>query len=283
MFSPRSKSKPARMRSAALHLIVALALLALPAAAAAEPAPGELPQLAFEPGSHDFGLLEANRANGEATLQLRNVGAVPAPIYSLEVTGPDSWAFSSNGNGCFNHPLEPGESCSVQVYFYPQDTRAFSAQLRATTEGNVSASAELSGEGGRATLAAVTDPTNFGSVRVGSGAVVRTIDLVNKGNLPGGFFIAVISGGAVGSFHLLDENCTGVMLSPDAHCNVQVSFAPLGTGAKTARLFLVGDGDGGTQITLSGVGLEPEPPPALAAAAGTATAPAGKPRRKHRA
>jgi hypothetical protein len=86
----------------------------------------------------------------------------------------------------------------------------------------------------------------------------------------------------VGSFHLLDENCTGVPLSPAATCNLLVSFDPISTGAKTARLFLVGDGDGGSQITLSGVGLEPEPVlERQAPAAGPATA--AKPRRAHKA
>ncbi len=263
MFSLRSKSEPARIASAVVLFVAALMLLAaIPLRAAAAPEGGEeatAPQLAFEPGSHDFGLIEANRSNGEATLQLRNVGTVPAPVYSIDVTGPGSWAFSSNAPNCFSHPIEPGESCPVQVYFHPQDMTSYSAQLRAVSEGGASFSAELSGEGGRPLLTAATNPTNFGSVAVGSGAVVRTIDVTNEGNLPGGAFIAVISGGAVGSFHLIDENCTGFLLSPAATCNLQVSFEPIGTGAKTARLFLVADGDAGVQITLTGVGLEPEP------------------------
>lgn len=287
MFSLRSKPSPARIASALTLLIAILALLALPAVAAAAPEGGEEgppPQLAFEPGSHDFGLLEANRSSGEATLQLRNVGAVPAPIYSIEVTGSDSWAFSSSGSGCFGPTLEPGQACSVQVSFHPQDTGAFSAQVRAVSEGGVSTSADLSGEGGRPLLTAATDPTNFGSLAVGSGAVTRTIDVTNEGNLPGGAFIAVISGGAVGSFHLLDENCTGFLLSPGATCNLQVSFEPISTGAKTARLFLVGDGDGGIQIALTGVGLPAQPYAVGTSQAGVAGAQTQvqQPRRKHR-
>ena len=68
----------------------------------------------------------------------------------------------------------------------------------------------------------------------------------------------MIAGGAIGSFHLLDENCTGIPLSPEATCTLLVSFQPLSTGVKTARLGLFGDSDGGTQITLTGVGIEPE-------------------------
>jgi hypothetical protein len=262
MFSLRSNSEPARRASATTFVVAVCMLLAIPALAAAAPAEGEeppVPQLAFEPGSYDFGLQEANRSNSQANFQLRNVGSVPAPVYSVNIVGPGSGAFWTGNIDCFSHPLEPGETCSVQVYFNPYDAAPFAAQLRASSDAGTSFTADLSGEGGRPALTAATNPTNFGSVPVGSGGVTKTIDVTNEGNMPGGAFIAVISGGAVGSFHLLDENCTGIPLSPAATCNLQVSFEPISTGAKTARLFLVGDGDGGVQITLSGVGLEAEP------------------------
>jgi hypothetical protein len=285
MFSLRSKPGPAGFASALTLFIAALALLALPSAVVAapeggeEPSPPPLPQLTLEPGSYDFGLLEANRESNEATFQLRNTGSVAAPVYSLEVTGSGSWSFSTGNTNCFLHSLEPGETCSVQVSFHPQDVTSFSAQLRAVSEAGVSTTAELSGEGGRSQLVAASDPTNFGSVPVGSGGVTKTIDVTNEGNLPGGAFIAVIAGGAVGSFHLLDENCTGFLLSPGATCNLQVNFDPVATGAKTARLLLVSDGEGPTQITLSGIGLPAGSQPDTASQP-VATQPQA--RRKHR-
>ena len=210
MFSLRSKSEPARSASAATLLIAICALFAaIPALAAAAPAEGEEPagpQLAFEPGSYDFGLHEANRENSQNNFQLRNVGSVPAPIYSLQIVGSGSGAFWTGNTDCFNHALEPGETCSVQVSFNPYDVEPFSAQLRAQSDAGTSFTAELSGEGGRPELTAATNPTNFGSLPVGSGGVTKTIDVTNEGNMPGGAFIAIISGGAVGSFHLLDEN-----------------------------------------------------------------------------
>lgn len=264
MFSLRSKSEPARIASViTLFAAVCLILAAIPALAAGAPAEGEepaeppLPQLAFEPGSYDFGLHEANRENSQTSFQLRNVGSVPAPIYSIQPVGSGSSAFWTGNSNCFNHPLEPNETCSIQVSFNPYEVAPFSAQLRAESERGTSFTAALSGEGGRPELIAATNPTNFGSLPVGSGGVTRTIDVTNQGNMPGGAFIAIISGGAVGSFHLLDENCTGIPLSPDATCNLQVSFEPISTGAKTAHLFLVGEGDGGVEIALTGVGLDP--------------------------
>ncbi|HWI95421.1 MAG TPA: hypothetical protein VNS60_05070, partial [Solirubrobacterales bacterium] len=121
-----------------------------------------------------------------------------------------------------------------------------------------------------------------GSLPVGSGGATKTIDVTNEGNMPGGAFIAIISGGAVGSFHLLDENCTGIPLSPNATCNLQVSFDPISTGAKTARLFLVGDGDGGVQISLTGVGLDPAATGESSAPPSVGSAVLGKPRRLQR-
>lgn len=285
MFSLR-KSKSARRASATTLLVATCALLtAIPAAALGAPEGGEeppaVPQLAFEPDSYDFGLQEANRSNSQANFQLRNVGSVPAPVYSVNIVGPGSGAFWTGNIDCFSHPLEPGETCSVQVNFNPYDAVPFSAQLSASSDAGTGATVELSGEGGRPALTAASNPTNFGAVPVDSGAVIKTIDVTNQGNMPGGAFIAVISGGAVGSFHLLDENCTGFLLSPAATCNLQVSFEPISTGAKTARLFLVGDGDGGVQITLTGVGLEPEPIADVPASSAATTAVA-KPRHKHR-
>lgn len=287
MFSLRSKPKSARIASAAtLFAAVCLILAAIPALAAAAPAEGEepvAPQLAFEPGSYDFGLHEVNRETSQDYFQLRNVGSVPAPIYSLEIVGSGSGAFWIGNSDCFGRTLEPGETCSVQVSFNPYNVAEFSAQLRAGSAEGTSFSADLSGEGGRPVLTAATNPTNFGSLPVGSGGVTKTIDVTNEGNMPGGAFIAIISGGAVGSFHLLDENCTGIPLSPDATCNLQVSFDPISTGAKTARLFLVGDGEGGVQIGLTGVGLDREQAAESGAGASAGSAVVGKPRRAHRA
>jgi HYDIN/CFA65/VesB-like, Ig-like domain len=272
MFSLRSKSEPARSASAATFLIAVCALFAaIPVVASAAPQPGEeppLPQIAFEPGSYDFGLHEANRETSQTNFQLRNVGNVPAPLYSIQVVGSGSGAFWTGNSNCFSHPLEPNETCSIEVSFNPYNVAPFSAELRAESEGGTSFSAALSGEGGRPELTAATNPTNFGSVPVESGGVTRTIDVTNEGNMTGGVFIAVISGGAIGSFHLLDENCTGIPLSPEATCNLQVNFDPISTGVKTARLFLAGDGEGGGQITLTGVGIEAGP----AAGGGTPSA-----------
>jgi hypothetical protein len=236
-------------------------MFALPAVGSAAPLepPVEppLPQLDFEPGSYDFGLQQVNSSD-QATLHLRNDGEAAAPVYSLDISGPGAGVFQIDGGGtdCYGRNLQPGESCSVRVDFNPYDAVRFDAQLRVGSEQSTSFTASLSGEGGRSVLGPVVDPTNFGAVVVGSAGLTKAIDVTNSGNYPGGAFIAVIAGGAVGSFHLLDENCTGIRLSPGASCTLLVNFQPLSTGVKTARLGLFGEGDGGNQVTLTGIGVE---------------------------
>ena len=229
------------------------------AAPEGEEGPPPAPQLAFEPGSYDFGLQQANRENSQAMLQLRNNGAATAQVSSVDIVGSGSGAYWLGYNDCNGRFLNPSESCLVQVNFNPYDAAPFNAQLRASADEGTTFYADLSGEGGRAMLGAASEPTNFGSAAVGSAGVTRTIEIANSGNYPGGAFIAVIAGGAIGSFQLLDESCTGVMLAPGSSCNLVVRFQPLSTGVKTARLGLFGDSDAGAQVTLTGVGADPEP------------------------
>jgi hypothetical protein len=258
-------------------------MLALPAVGGAapieEPAP---PQLAFEPGSYDFGLRQTNSNASQAYLQLRNNGAAVAPVYSLEIVGPGSNSFWIGQSNCYGANLNPNETCSVQANFNPNDATTYEAQLRAGSEGGTSFTADLSGEGGRASIGPVSNPTSFGAAAVGSTGVTRAIEVTNSGNYPGGAFIAIVAGGAIGSFHLLDENCTGIPLDPEASCSLLVNFQPLSTGVKTARLGLFGDSDGGSQITLTGIGTEPEDEGAAPEQVNTPST-AAAPRHKRRA
>jgi hypothetical protein len=262
-------------------------MLVVPAAGMAAPSEGEpgppLPQLAFEPGSYDFGLQQANSNASQAYLQLRNNGEAIAPVLSLNIVGPGSNAFWIGQSSCYGANLNPNETCSVQVNFNPNDGITYDAQLQAGAEGGTSFSADLSGEGGRAILGPAFDPTNFGATAVGSPGVTRAIEVTNSGNYPGGAFIAVIAGGAIGSFHLLDENCTGIPLSPGASCTLLVNFRPLSSGVKTARLGLFGDSDGGVQIMLTGIGTEPEGADSPGSSSATGATVAGPRHHRHRA
>jgi len=259
MLSIRHQSKSVNRPAGFLPVLIAVLAVAMvaPAAGQAAPEPGEPPQLVIEPGSYDFGL-QSVYSGSQAGFQLRNDGAEAIQIESLEVVGPGSDAFWV-GN-CSWWWLQPGESCFAQVNFNPQYAAEFEAELRANVAGQ-QFGAELSGEGGQALLVPESNPADFGTAAVGSAGVTREIEVSNVGNMPGAAFIAVISGGAVGSFQLLDENCTGFEIVPAATCTVQVRFRPLGEGVKKAIFSLFGDREP-AQVLLTGIGSAPEPEPA---------------------
>jgi HYDIN/CFA65/VesB family protein len=216
------------------------------------------PQLSFAPDSHDFGIQRVNRDSTSTVFELTNTGEAPVSPNSVGIQG-DTEAFGTGNSDCWGMSsvwLEPGQSCSVEVHFYPREQRDYTAQLVAWANGS-SFSAGLSGRGGRAVIEAPENPVAFGSATVGSEGAVKTIALTNSGELPTGFFIGVIAGGDSGSFRLLDENCTFKELMPGGTCVAHVRFTPQDAGQKAARLAFFGDGDEPAMVVLTGAGVAP--------------------------
>ena len=218
---------------------------------------GAPPQLSFEPGSYDFGLQQINSNSTQTTFLLRNTGAAPVQVNSIDFVSPGPSAFWTGFVSCWGMTLQPNDTCTVQVNFGPNQPIAYSAQLRAMVNG-VSFTADLSGQGGQPVFTASPNPVDFGSATAGQPGITRTITLTNEGDLPGGFFVAIVSGGDVGSFRLLHEDCTGAPLDPSASCTAQVRFQPDSAGAKRATFTLVGGQGQPFQINLTGAGIDPQ-------------------------
>lgn len=234
------------------------------------------PQLSFGPAGLDFGIQRVNENRSEI-LQVTNSGEAATRIGWVGTEGKDASNFWISSNECWNgRLLAPGESCGFQVYFNPWSMQSYEA-LATVSADNVSFSAPLTGTGGEALLAPETNPIEFGSAAVGGEGRLQTIQLRNEGNLGGAFFIAVIAGGDVGSFELIDENCTGEEIAPGATCVAHVRFDPTGLGVKVARLAMFGDSNGGAMVFLRGTG---EPAAATPEShGGFAPLPARKPRK----
>ena len=265
MFSLKQSSRVPSTLALLASIVALLAAIALPASAAA--APSGPPEFSFAPAEYDFGLQPVYNSS-QATLQLRNEGAEQAWIESVNVVGPGSGTFWIGNSDCWSGPVEPGAACSLEVSFSPNEPVAYEAQVRATVAG-ADFYADLSGEGASPNFVPDANPVDFGVATVGAEGNTREITVTNEGNWPGGVFIAVISGGAVASYQLLDENCTNRALFPADTCTVQVRFQPIAEGVKKATLSLFGESDGGAQVTLTGTGAAPDPvsapdPPAAA-------------------
>jgi hypothetical protein len=234
--------------------VLGLQLFGQPDAGFELEATGALPHLSFDPGSYDFGLQPIYREALRTTFQLENDGEAGTQVNSLNIVGENTNGFWIGNSNCYGSWLEPGQSCSVEVDFGPGEAGARSPQLQASSNGQ-SFSADLSGEGGQAIVAATPSLAEFDATTVGATSAVQAVLLSNSGNVPTSFFIGVIAGGDAGSFQLLDEDCSGAPLMPAASCTAHVRFRPQSAGPKTARLAFFGDSEGGAMVGLSGEGV----------------------------
>jgi hypothetical protein len=211
--------------------------------------------LTFEPDPLDFGLVRVNQGMS-TVVGVTNSGEGRAHVDFFGFGGPDTNYFGNGNNNCSGAWLEPGQGCTIEVWFNPRETRDYEALLEIHT-GPQTFALEVLGTGGSSMLVPETNPVDLGSATAGSKGPVQTIALTNVGNMEGGYFIAVVAGGNSASFQLLDENCTGAPIAPSASCVAHVRFAPQAAGPLSARLALFGDEDGGAMIELHGEGLAP--------------------------
>jgi hypothetical protein len=211
------------------------------------------PRFSFQPGSHDFGLQPIHSESQRTNFTIENDGAAGAQVGSLNFSG-NSNGFWLGSSDCWGRWLEPGQTCSLEVDFGPNDTGLYATRVQLYSNGE-NFYADVSGEGGRPIVEAFPNPADFGAATVGSASATQAIVVHNSGNVPTAFFIGIVAGGDAGSFQLLDENCSGAPLMAAGSCVAHVRFTPQSAGPKVARLAFFGDSEGGTMVTLSGEGV----------------------------
>jgi len=114
------------------------------------------------------------------------------------------------------------------------------------------------GELGFAPVASLPSSVAFDALRVGSLSDPQTVTLTNIGNVPMSVTSVQLSGAGASQFGLVDNQCGGVSLDPNASCVVSVNFAPTKAGNLAASLVFSDNAPGGTQsVSLSALGLEP--------------------------
>jgi hypothetical protein len=220
------------------------------------------PELAFEPSGHDFGLVEAHSGSPRTNFTLRNVGSATVSLSNLGVSGPGSNEFFIANSNCFGATLSPGATCGIEVQFNANQEGSFAAALEVSA-GGTTFQAPLSARAERPKVTASPTPFAFAATSVGS-RQVQEMTLTNTGNLPVAFFIALVSGGDIGSFHLVGENCTSNVFAgtprvfePGESCTAKVAFEPTSPGTKSATLSFFGGGEGALQVTVEGTAVAP--------------------------
>lgn len=212
------------------------------------------PQLAAQPSSLDFGVQAVNQGSTTRSTTIRNDGQSAIQVGNVWVDGPGGNAYWIQGTNCWSANLQPGDSCDVQVGFGPRDPVAYPATLHVSGPGS-QADVALSGTGGAPQV--VTDPSelDFGQVDVGGGSTLG-LSLHNVGNAPFQIMVVLPSGGDVGAFRVLSEDCSLARLDPDGACSLAVRFIPLRTGEQAASLMVIGGNGEPMVIKVRGTGRQ---------------------------
>jgi hypothetical protein len=103
---------------------------------------------------------------------------------------------------------------------------------------------------------AAVSPTSlkFGSHPVNSTSAVLAATLVNRGTMP--FAVSGVTLGGSGARHYAQTNDCPASLDPDESCTIGVTFAPVSSGGKTAKLYVATSATGTPlAVSLSGTGL----------------------------
>jgi hypothetical protein len=217
-------------------------------------------EVAFEPTSYDFGLAEVHSGSPRANLALRNTGTAPVQLSNLEIIGPGANEFWIPGSGCWGTSLAPGSTCWIEVQFNANEEGSFAAAV-SIKAGTTAFQAPLTARAERPQVVASPAPLAFGPTPVGS-RQVRELTLSNTGHLPVAFFIALVSGGDIGSYHLLEETCTSNVFAgiprvfePGESCRAKIAFEPTGAGVKAATVSFFGGGEGALQVPIEGTAV----------------------------
>jgi hypothetical protein len=219
------------------------------------------PFVTFSPTSLSFGNQTVGIGSSPQVATLTNSGNLPLTITSIQITGANSSDFGQTNN-CPSS-LPPYSRCNISVTFTPAATGNRSAAVSVSDNAPGSPqSLPLTGVG--VLPAVMFSPTslNFGSQTVGaSGSPLKTT-LTNTGQ--GLLTVASIGIAGTNSNEFAQSNNCPASLSPNANCNISVTFTPTAVGNANASLTVTDNAPGSTQtapLTGSGItGISFSPP-----------------------
>jgi hypothetical protein len=204
------------------------------------------PAVAPTPGSLQFALQAVGSTSQPQTVLLRNMGSSALSISSIITTGD-----FAETNTCGTSVPAAG-NCTLSATFTPTaaGSRIGSIVMQDDAAGSPHV-INLSGSG--AAAVAVLTPTSltFSAQQLGTSSASQVVTLANNGN-------AVLSVGTIqttGDF-AQTNNCPA-SLAASASCNINITFAPTSSGARSGILTVNDNSSGGFQAAnLSGSGID---------------------------
>lgn len=187
-------------------------------------------------------------SSSTATAMLTNTGIGPISVAAPAVSGTD---FSLYANGC-GSSLAAGSSCSFTVRFAPTSTAQRSGTLTVST-GAGSKSVNFSATGVLGTAALSHGSIGWGTQNIGVTSDWFPVTVTNTGT-----YTLTFSSVTSNSPDFIVSNGCGA-IGAGASCTVYVRFQPTTSGARYGTISLAHNGNGASQISVSGTGNNPQP------------------------
>jgi hypothetical protein len=204
--------------------------------------------------SLDLGMATVGQTAPTGQVQIKNTGnAATAPL-ATNITGA---AFSIVNNGCKGVVLQPALSCIVTVAVQTTDAGSPSGALQVVDTTSDQVTVMLTATiVTRGALSVSPSSQNFADTPMGSTSTPLTFVVSNTGGLPTGTITASFGGTNASEFTMAD-GCTGKTLGPTDTCSIDVTFAPMTAGPKTASLGVSANPGGTGTASLTGRGQAP--------------------------
>jgi len=187
-----------------------------------------------------------NTTSAAKSVKFKNTSAAVVTINSIAATGN----FAISGNTC-GSSLKAGGSCSVNVTFTPSVPGAITGSL--AISDSAPDSPQTVALSGMANLPLSISPAtlSFGTETVGSTTAAKTAMLVNNESTALSFSFS-----ASGNYAISSTGTTcGASLTPNAKCNIAVTFTPTATGSISGAVTITDAAGFSPQlIQLSGTG-----------------------------
>jgi Abnormal spindle-like microcephaly-assoc'd, ASPM-SPD-2-Hydin len=199
--------------------------------------------------SLDFGTVDANGGSSTSTLTLTNTGDAALTVAGTTIGGLTAGAWTKTADACTGRSVAVAASCSVDLRFAPATGGAKSGTLAITTNGTVhSMSIPLTGSAS-APIVSVGTNLPFARTTVGS-PTTQAVHVANTGSAVLSLSHFELGEANAAAFSITSNGCTTPVAVGDA-CEIDVQFAPVLPGTKTATLSMTSNISGVAPVVIS--------------------------------
>ena len=229
------------------------------------------------PPSHDFAAVTVGAVPVVRTFTITNSGTFGSlSIDAISITGTDSGQFTVQGETCSGTPVQPSNSCTIDVAFSPTSVGSKSANLSIPSNDpqtpilDVPLSGAGTAPGITVTDSIVPDNDNnmaFPDTAKGTSSAEQTVTIGNSSSATATLNVSSIqiTGMNAADFSLnlnggsAPCGSTTLVINAGSSCTVGLTFSPQTTGAKSANLQIDSDdpNNGTVNVALSGAGTAP--------------------------